>query len=175
MEQFLDSLHYTIPAIVVLITSYLLIKQFFDKELRQQKHELIVNNQKIITPVRLQAYERMVLLLERISPEHLLTRVYTPGMTVKELKTAALQNIKSEYEYNLSQQVYISGESWELIKMAKENLIKLLNITANKFEDKTPAGEYSKMILQMYFNVDEPPIKVALDRLKKEFAETFTR
>jgi len=173
MDVFFNSLQYTIPAIVVLITSYLLIKQFFEKEYRQQKHELLLNNQKIITPIRLQAYERMVLLLERISPENLLTRVYVPGMTVKDMKSMAIQNIKSEFDHNLSQQVYISAKSWELIKMAKENLIKLLNLAANKFEDKSPASEYSKMVLQMYFNVEEPPLTVALTNLKEEFAELF--
>jgi len=173
MDIFLASIQYTIPSIVVLITSYLLIRQFFDKELRQQKHELVVNNQKIITPVRLQAYERMVLLLERISPENLLTRIYVPGMTVKELKNTAIQNVKSEFEHNLSQQVYISGKSWDLIKIAKENLVKLLNLAGNKFDDKTPAGEYSKLVLQMYFNVEDPPLSVALNHLKNEFSETF--
>jgi hypothetical protein len=174
MNLFLESLHYTIPAIVVLATSYLLIRQFFDKELRQQKHELLINNQKLITPIRLQAYERMVLLLERISPENLLTRIYVPGMTTGDIKNEAIRNIKSEFEHNLSQQVYISGKSWELIKMAKENMIKLLNIAGNKFESKTPATEYSKLVLQMYFNVEDPPLKVALEHLKNEFSETFT-
>ena len=173
MDIFLNSLQYTLPAIIVLITSYLLIRQFLEKEIRQQKQELLLNNQKLITPVRLQAYERMVLLLERISPENLLTRIYVPGMTVKEIKTSAIQNVKSEFDHNLSQQVYISNKSWELAKLAKENLIKLLNIAGNKFEGKTPANEYSKLVLQMYFNVETPPLTAALEHIKNEFSETF--
>ncbi|OQY02889.1 MAG: hypothetical protein B6I20_06140 [Bacteroidetes bacterium 4572_117] len=86
MDILLNSLQYTIPSVVVMLTAYLLIKQYFDKEIRQQKHELLMNNQKLITPIRLQAYERLTLLLERISPENLLTRVYVQGMTAKEFK-----------------------------------------------------------------------------------------
>ncbi|MEN8119981.1 MAG: hypothetical protein ABFS35_06530 [Bacteroidota bacterium] len=173
MDIFLNSLQYTIPSIVVMLTAYLLIKQFYDKEIRQQKHELLMNNQKLITPVRLQAYERMILLLERISPENLLTRVYTSGMTINVFKASLLQNIRSEFDHNLSQQIYISSESWDVIKLAKENMVKLLNIAAKNLGPSAQANDLSRTILEMYLKVDSPPLKVAIEKLKNEFSNTF--
>lgn len=173
MDLLLNSLQYTIPSIVVMLTAYLLIKQFIDKEMRQQKHELLMNNQKLITPVRLQAYERIILLLERISPENLLTRVYSPGMTIKVFKLSLLQNIRSEFDHNLSQQIYISAESWEVIRLAKENMIKLLNIAATNLGPSAKANDLSRTILEMYIKVDAPPLKVAIEKLKNEFSNTF--
>jgi len=174
MDLLLNSLQYTVPSIIVMLTAYLLIKQFIDKEIRQQKHELLMNNQKLITPVKLQAYERIILLLERISPENLLARVYKPGITAKVFKASLLQNIRSEFDHNLSQQIYISVESWEVIKLAKENLIKLLNIAAKNLNASAQANDLSKIILEMYFKVDAPPLKVAIDKLKNEFSNNFS-
>lgn len=173
MDILLNSLQYTIPSVVVMLTAYLLIKQYFDKEIRQQKHELLMNNQKLITPIRLQAYERLTLLLERISPENLLTRVYVQGMTAKEFKLNLSKHIRSEFDHNLSQQIYISTESWELIKLAKENLVKLLNIASRNINPSASANDLSKVILEMYLKVDTPPLKAAINMLKDEFTENF--
>ena len=173
MEILLNSLQYTIPSVVVMITAYLLITQFFNKEIRQQKYALLMNNQKIITPVRLQAYERIVLLLERLSPENLLPRTHTPGITVKEYRQMLLSNIRSEFDHNLSQQIYVSAENWDIIKLAKENMIKLVNIAARNLEPSAKASDLSKIIIEMYLKVESPPLQVALENIKKEFSDTF--
>jgi len=173
MDIFLNSLQYTIPSVVVFLTAYLLIKQFYDKEVRQQRHDMLMKSQKIVTPIRLQAYERMILLLERISPENLLSRVQGPGMTVKEFKIRILQNIRSEFEHNISQQIYINNETWDVIVLAKENLIKLFNIAAKNLNPSAKAADLSRVVLEMYFKVEDPPLKVAVEKLKKEFSQSF--
>lgn len=173
MDIFIDALQYTIPSIVVFLTAYLLIKQFFDKEIRQQRHDILMKSQKIVAPIRIQAYERMILLLERISPENLLSRVQSPGMTSKELRIRILQNIRSEFEHNISQQIYISTETWEVIVLAKENLIKLFNIAGKNINPSGQASDLSRIVLEMYFKVDDPPLKVAVEKLKREFSKTF--
>jgi len=174
MDIILNSLQYTIPSIVVMLTAYLLIKQFYDKEVRQQKHVLMMSNQKLTTPIKLQAYERMVLLLERLSPENLLTRVHAPSVDAKAFKMLLLKNIRSEFDHNLSQQIYISSETWDVIKLAKENMVKLVNVAGSNINPSAKASDLSKMILEMYLKVDAPPLKVALDNLKKEFVENFS-
>ena len=173
MDIILNSLQYTIPSIVVMLTAYLLIKQFIDKESRQQKQALLLNNQKLTTPIKLQAYERMVLLLERISPENLLVRVHAPGIIAKDFTIMLLKNIRSEFDHNLSQQIYIGYETWEVIKLAKENMVKLVNVAGSNINPSAKASDLSKLILEMYIKVDAPPLKVALDKLKKEFSDNF--
>ena len=83
MEEFLDILKYILPSLVVLAATLLVIKKFMDAEQRKHMYEIRKENQKVVTPLRLQAYERIVLLMERISPENLVLRVHKPGMSAK--------------------------------------------------------------------------------------------
>ena len=85
---------------------------------------------KVVTPIRLQAYERMALYLERISPNSLILRTFRPGMDIKALQTAMTKSIRDEWEHNLSQQVYLTTESWNRIREAKEEMINLINGSA---------------------------------------------
>ncbi len=87
---------------------------------------------KTITPIKLQAYERIVLFLERISTESLIMRTVKPGMTAQQLHSALIANIRSEYEHNLSQQIYMSNEAWEMVKNAKGTVIRIINNIATK-------------------------------------------
>ena len=173
MEIILNSLQYTIPSIIVLLTSYFIVKSFIDKEYQKQRHDLHMNNQKLITPIRLQAYERMLMFLERITPVSLIPRVQSAGLTVKQLQVLLIQNVRTEFEHNLSQQIYISNESWELVKIAKENLIKLVNVAVVHLKDNATALDLSKLILDMYLKADNLPITIALEKLKTEFNTNF--
>lgn len=173
MENFLDALQYTIPSVVSAAAAILVVKAFIDKETKAKKHEYVLKNQKTITPIRLQAYERIVMFLERISPGNLITRVQQGGMTAKMLQMALLQQVRAEFEHNISQQIYITEESWEMAKNSKENLIKLINVASKDLDDKSTAFDLSKAILDVYLKVENPPIEMAIKRIKQEFHENF--
>ena len=108
----LELLKIVLPSIFVFLAGYLAIERLLREETKRRKAELTQNNQKITIPVRLQAYERLVLYLERISPESLLIRVNQPNLTNKKLQAKLLQNIRAEWEHNLSQQLYVSNNAW---------------------------------------------------------------
>lgn len=173
MDNFLEVLKYTVPSVVAVAGAILVVKAFIDKETSMQKREYVLRNQKIMTPVILQAYERAILFLERISPTNLLSRVQQPGMTVQQLQLAALKQIRAEYEHNISQQIYITSETWELVKSSKESLIKLINVAANEMDAQAPALTLTKSILDVYLKVENPPIEVAIDKIKDEFYNNF--
>jgi len=173
MEQFLEALQYTIPSIVALAAAVLVVKAFLDKETRAQKHEYMLKNQKTIAPIRLQAYERIIMFLERISPVNLITRIQEPGMNYKQLQMSLLQQIKAEFEHNISQQLYISDESWELAKNSKENLTKLINVATKDMKPEASAIDLSRAILDVYLKVENPPIEMAIKKIKAEFYENF--
>lgn len=173
MEKLLESLQYTVPSIVALAAAILVIKAFLDKESRAQKHEYILKNQKTITPIRLQAYERIIMFLERISPVNLITRVQEAGMNYKQLQMSMLQQIKAEFEHNISQQLYISDESWELAKNSKENLTKLINVATRDMKPESSAIDLSRAILDVYLKVENPPIEMAIKKIKTEFYQNF--
>src|ERR1700722_5013050 len=94
-----------LPAGLVLGAVYMLLKKFFDNEERRRFYELKANNQKISLPIRLQAYERMALLLERLSVNNLIVRVKKTGMSAADLQAALINEIRAEYDHNLSQQI----------------------------------------------------------------------
>lgn len=168
MDTFLEIVKYTIPSLIVFITAYFIIRSFITNDREKRKHELYLGNQKIITPIRLQAYERMILLLERISPESLIMRINRPGLTAKQLQTELHNSIRAEFEHNLSQQVYMSIKAWEVVKSAKANLIKLINTAADNIKPDAEAIKLGKAILEMEMELEKSPTRMAIDFLKQE-------
>lgn len=126
-----------------------------------------------ILPVRLQAYERMALFLERISPQNLLVRLNTGGMTSKEFHQLLLSEIRSEYNHNVAQQVYMSENVWNLIKNAKEDLIVSINDAAGEMTANSTSVDLSKKIFEKSLNKPVDAITHALAELKKEIQQTF--
>jgi len=173
MNAFLDVLKYTIPSLIVFATAYFILKSFIESEEKKRHLEIRTKNQKLITPIRLQAYERLTLFLERISPNSLILRIQKPNMTASQLQREMLAVIRTEFEHNLSQQIYISKQAWEVSKSAKENLIKLINASADKVNPKADAMQLSQVILQTIISVGAPPTQTAIDFLKAEVKQFF--
>ncbi|MBN2894166.1 MAG: hypothetical protein JXL97_20010 [Bacteroidales bacterium] len=170
-DTLLDLIKYFVPALIVLITAYVVMKSFMDREISKAKLEYKLNNSKLITPIRLQAYERLVLFLERISPETVFVRVYQPGMTTKQLHQALLATVRAEYEHNLAQQVYVSDDAWEAIRNAKESVLRLINTAATSGRAQASAQEFSKLVLEAYNTVSTSPTQNAIEILKNEISE----
>ena len=162
-----------IPALLVFLASYLALERLLREEAARRKFESTLGTKKISTPIRLQAYERVVLYLERISPESLLIRTNQPGMTIKDLQSALLTNIRNEWEHNLSQQLYISTKAWGFVKNSKDNVIKLINVTAEKFNPNDTSIKLSHLILEKLVEMDTHPTARAVEFLKKEANELF--
>ncbi len=173
MGEFLDILKYILPSLIVLAASYLILHTFLKGEHKKALTDLKLARQKTITPIRLQAYERMTLFLERISPQTLVMRVHDPKTSASQLQMTLLKTIRQEYEHNLSQQVYISDELWEEIKTAKEEMIKLVNTAMGKLNDNASSTELSQLIINMSVTGKKEPAKKALSILKKETRQLF--
>lgn len=173
MNTFLEVLKYTIPSLIVFATAYFILKTFIESEEKKRILEIRTKNQKLITPIRLQSYERLTLFLERISPNSLILRVQKPNMTASQLQREMLSTIRTEFEHNLSQQIYISKQAWEVSKSAKENLVKLINASADKVNKNADAMDLSKIILQTIISAGAPPTQVAIDFLKAEVKNFF--
>jgi hypothetical protein len=169
--MFADILKITIPALLVFLAGYLALSAMIRNDANRRRLELMLNNQKVTLPLRLQAYERLTLFLERISPESLIVRVNKAGMSAQKLQTALLESIRAEWEHNLSQQLYVSHEAWELVKNAKGNVIKLINVCAEKVGPNEPSIQLSQKILEMMVEFESNPVNIALDFLKKETKE----
>jgi hypothetical protein len=168
MEAVIDILKITIPALIVFLTAWVLIRNMIKNSEDKHRYELMLHNSKTVTPIKLQAYERIVLFLERISLESLLVRVSTTDMTSKQLHSALLTTIRSEFEHNLSQQIYMSQQAWEVVRNARSNMIKIINNEAEKIKPDAPGMLLSKNLLESLMQLDKEPTRAAIDYVKAE-------
>lgn len=174
MEALIEILKIILPAGAVFAAAFLLVQKFLANDQKRREHELKKMASSTITPLKIQAYERIVIFLERIHPNVLVVRVNKHGMTAHQLHMELIKAIKSEYEHNLSQQIYVSHNSWELVKNSKEEIIKLVNISATKVQHDSSSNDLAMMVLNITANVDKKmPNEIALDYVKKEIANTF--
>ena len=170
MNMFFDILKITIPAVIVFLTAWVLLRNMIRNDQDKRRQELIMQNSRTILPIRLQAYERIVLFLERISLESLLVRTNESGMSAVQLHSALLSTIRSEFEHNLSQQVYMSQQAWEVVKNARSNTIKTINTEFEKTPQTASGLEFSKQLLERMMELDKEPTKTAIEYIKNEIA-----
>lgn len=173
MEALIEFGKLIIPAALVLYAIYLTVRVFINKELDKQRLEIRGKSIETVLPNRIHAYERICLFLERIAPNNLLIRVNNGNYTAKELQQILLNEIREEYNHNVSQQVYMSEEVWELVKNAKEELIATVNEAAMKAPADANGMTLSKQIFEIYISKEIDPISHALREVKREIREIF--
>lgn len=167
----IEVLKYIAPSLVVFLTAYFLMKEFFDQEHKKRQGAIAQEKVKITLPLRLQAYERIILFLERISPQHLVTRVFKPGLSVQSFQHLLVQNIREEYAHNISQQLYVSASAWEQVKTAQEEMIRQINTAAAQLDSQEAATGLSNKLLSM--SVEKMATRKAMDFLKNEARNNF--
>jgi len=167
-DLFIEIVKYSMPAIIAFITIYMIMKQFLEHQLRKESMDIRRLNQQTITPLRLQAYERLVLLMERVHPAHLAMRMNGTKATAGELHLDLIGTIKQEYDHNLTQQIYVSRGLWEAIKKAKEESIKMVNVAASQVSPQAPSIELIRKILEVVMEFENIPAQTAIDAIKRE-------
>lgn len=168
MDFLTDLIQIVLPALIVFLTAYFILRSYLQGVERSRAIDLKFDHQKVALPLRLQAYERLALFLERIQPESLVMRVNQPGMNAFQMQTTMIQTVRMEFDHNLSQQVYISNEAWEVIKSAKEETIKLINTAATKVNADAMAIDLGSMVLEESLRVEKSACYKALVYLKEE-------
>ncbi|MBP5546427.1 MAG: hypothetical protein J6X59_04000 [Bacteroidales bacterium] len=154
---------------------FFLVKRYFDNQQKERLLQMKIDERretlKVVTPIRLQAYERMALFLERISPDSLVLRCYQPGMDLKLLQGVMTKNIRDEWEHNLSQQVYVDANTWATIREAKDEMINLVNSSAVTLTDTDDPTRLAASIFASA--AQQRPTDRALETLHKEINELF--
>ncbi|MDN5216585.1 hypothetical protein QQ020_31235 [Fulvivirgaceae bacterium BMA12] len=162
-----------LPAGAVLYAMYLVVKSFLTKELEKKLIDVKIKNTDIVLPVRLQAYERLCLFLERISPNNLVVRLNNASMSAPQFHQVLIAEIRQEFNHNLSQQVYLSDKSWEMVKSAKEDVISVVNIAAEKLGEDDKSVDLAKKIFELMMEKNNDPIAIALKEIKDEIRTSF--
>ena len=164
----IEILKYCIPALCVLLATWLVMHKFYKSETEKRLWELKRLSQKEISPLRMRAYERLALLLERTTPEHMLMDVNLTEMTVLQLQQHMMRTIRLEYDHNLSQQVYVSDEVWQQIISARDQMVAFINALAQQLPADASTLDYAKMLITAYSTNGDTANEKALLALKNE-------
>lgn len=170
----LELVKYIIAGLVVFFVAWFVIKDYIDNNRDIKVQELKKSTQAHTFPLRLQAYERVVLFLERINPSSMLVRLHVSGMSAKEMQNLILADVRAEYQHNISQQLYVSNQAWAVVKKIKEDTISLINDAMRSLPENAPGIELSKAILTHLATLEaDNPYDVALTIVKQDIHRLF--
>lgn len=163
----------SIPASFVVLIAWLLIRAFLGSKRERDLLDLKLANQKQTLPMRLQAYERLTVYIERINPQALVTRVNQTSMNPKQLRDALILTIKTEFEHNVSQQIYVTPQTWNIVLAVKEELINTINEAEGGLPPKATSMDLIKEVMEHYIAHDRRPMQTAIDKIKADVQKLF--
>jgi hypothetical protein len=161
------------PAGAVLLTAIFFLRRETSKELLNMQIELRKQRQEYFLPSRVEAYQRAILLMERIHPNSLVMRLHNPGLPAKALQTEFLKAIREEFDHNVAQQLFISPQAWQLVKNSKEETIKIINIAGGQMAATSTGMDLSAKVFEVVAEIGQLPSEVTVELLKKEIQELF--
>jgi hypothetical protein len=158
----------TIPSVVVLVAIYLMFKQYFQHQLQSGALNARKERTPITLPLRLQAFERLIMLCERIDLAELVLRLKTPGTNAGALKAALILAIQQEYEHNVSQQLYVSDELWNILQVAKNKTMDMIMLAGEGLDVNASADEYAHKLIALAAEESSLPSQIAKRAVKTE-------
>ena len=173
MEAFIEILKYTFPAALMLLLTYLLLSNFVDNEEKRRAFYLRKDLSKKSLPMRFQAFERVIMLLERITPNHLVIRVTPGNLDIGSYRKLLVESVRQEFDYNITQQIYLSDKSWEHVVSAKSQVVSLINKTAAELGANATASDLSRKLIEAEMAGEIFPTKAAILLIKHEAARHF--
>lgn len=168
MEIFFEILKFTIPGLIVFLATYFILKQYITSQYDLKALEMRSKYSKDAIPLKLQAYERLLLFCERISIPNLIFRLKTNSMTSIELKNAMIISVQKEYEHNMAQQLYTSQKLWDILSLAKNDVITMITNEAGTIGAQENANLLSTQLLNKLQSNGKSAIDVAIHAIKEE-------
>lgn len=168
-----DLLKIILPALIVLGGMFLLVKSFLNEESEKRSLELKLKTIDKMLPLRLNAYERIIVYVERANPSNLILRNYEPGISARQLQMKSLDELRTEFEHNLSQQIYISEDAWDVVKKIKDETSILINDQTIHLPEGASGAELSRKILEKTGNMEPDPYDYATVLIKREVRQLF--
>jgi hypothetical protein len=162
-----------VPAGGVMITAVYFMRRESEKEIRAVQLELKKERQKFFLPNRVDAYQRAILLMERIHPNSLVMRNNNPGLPAAALQVKLLESIREEYEHNLAQQMFISNGTWDMVRKSKDETMKVINLAGQQMEPTSNGMDLMSKIFEFVGEIGTLPTEIAVDALKKELQGLF--
>lgn len=170
METFLEILKYTLPALVVFLTAYLLVNKALNHITKKLELERRLGFQKDTLPLRLQAYERLTIFLERNHVSNISRRMLDSDYSLREYQGLLIETIRTEFEHNLSQQLYVSVEVWTAVRFVKDDAIRLINMVASTLPPDATSKDLARKLIEIQ---TQGPSQKALEIINSEIKDLF--
>lgn len=162
-----------VGGIITCSFAYYLIKNDIQKYFRLKSYEGAHQERSHLLPLRLQAHERLIVFVERLNPTHLFVRLYQPGISATVLQSLILNDIRSEYQHNVTQQLYVSITNWNVVRKLKEDTIAMINNAASGLGEEASGVELSRKVLEHMGSIAENPYDLTLELIKKDIHQFF--
>ena len=166
-----DILKYTISGWLVVLGAYFLYKTVKHTSPTINNTVPSISTSKDFIAIKLQAFERLILFIERIHPANIFLRLHLPGMSASEIQSLILNEIRAEYQHNITQQLYVSADTWSLIKRVKEDTVTIINEAVYQLNGSASAVDLSKIVFANLSALDVTPYDIALRVIKTEMEE----
>jgi len=168
-----DIIKYTIAGLGVVWIAFYLVRPYLDRSESMQLVELKKTISSQTLPLRLQAYERVVLFIERINPSNMLIRLNNPDYSAAELYVLIVAELRNEYQHNVTQQIYVSTNTWAIVKRLKDETLGVVNKAIKELPESASGLELSKTILTQISQSENNPYDIGLSLIRKELEELF--
>lgn len=168
MDFTLNVLSFILPAVIVFMAVYLVLQKFLEEDYKKRLLGIKQENVRTMTPLKLQAYERITLFLDRISPDNLVVRLSKSNQSADQLRKLLVGTITEEFNHNVSQQIYVSDQAWEVVVQVKEQIIAIVNQSYKELPEEAKGTDLGKAILNKLLEAKVKPTSLAIKFIKKE-------
>ena len=170
-SRIIDLFLFAIPSLITGLIAYYFFKEHTKNEDGRRRFLLKKDMQANSMPLRLQAYERMALFLERIAPSKLLIRITPTSSNKEDYESLLIQSVEQEFEHNLSQQIYVSDKCWSIISTAKNATLQLIRKAS--LSEKTDSANKLREVILTEMMDRRAPSDAALSYIKEEVSDMW--
>ncbi len=164
---------FALAGIAVIMVAFYLARPYLENKEKLQLLELKKATSAQTLPLRLQAYERVVLLIDRINPSNLLVRLNASAYTAAELQALIVAEVRNEFQHNVTQQLYVNSRAWALVKRIKDDTLNLVNGATKSLPDGAGGLDLGRAILAHLSKMEHDPYDVAVNMIRADLEELF--
>ncbi|MGV8877796.1 MAG: hypothetical protein ACOH2A_02070 [Sphingobacteriaceae bacterium] len=172
-QYLIDISKYIIAGLFVFLIAFLVLKRRLDFANKIQLLEFKKSMTTQTLPLKLQAYERFILLIDRLNPENMLLRLNNQGISAKEFQALVLIEIRNEFQHNIAQQIYVSSRAWAIVRRVKEDTLNLMNSASRELPDTASGLDLARLVLNHLSKLENSPYEISAKLLKSDLEDLF--
>ncbi|MEY3741815.1 MAG: hypothetical protein EB003_05365 [Flavobacteriia bacterium] len=169
MELIFIVISFLLVCLAMVAIVYLFVKRQHDQSLVALQTELSLQRQNYFLPSKLEAYQRCILLLDRIAPANLTLRTLQVSNNARMQQSLLVKTVREEFEHNIAQQLFVSPQAWLMLVHAKEEVLRVINLAANNLGEQASATDLAAKILEISAQIEQFPTEICRSYLQNEF------